>query len=170
MGRATLMAALVAASLAGAARAQDAGATTPEEPKPTVQEQMLLRGRNRSLLHPSDPLKIGGREQDGNDMRAGTTALQRGKISAAGVNGDDTYQRAIAMVENRAVYTRPPTRAPLDDTQVATASRKASSNARRASSTSTDDPPPSSNMPWAIGGIVAATLAVAGWMYVRRRG
>lgn len=170
MGRTTFMAVVLTASLASIARAQDAGSTTPAEPKPTVQEQVMLRGRNRALLHPSDPLKISGREQDGNEMRSGTTALQNGTTATAGVNGDDTYQRAIAMVENREVFTRPPARKQLGDPQVASPSREASSSAARKPSSAKEAPLPSSNMPWAIGGIVAAALAVSGWLFVRRSG
>ncbi len=167
MERTILMAAVVTASLASIARAQEP-APTDTEPRPTVQEQVLLRGRNRTLLHPTDPLKVSGREQDGNEMRSGTTALQRGQTATAGVNGDESYQRAIAMVENRTVYTRPPSRAPLAEAQVAARSGTAKASTPRTPGTAKDAPIPSSNMPWAVGGIVAAAIAFAGWLFVRR--
>lgn len=167
MGRTTFMAVVVAASLASVARAQESGSPAAE-PKPTAQEQVLLRGRNRTLLHPADPLKVSGREQDGNEMRAGTAALQRGQTATAGVNGDETYQRAIAMVESRTVYTNPPARAPLADAQIAATSGSAKSSTPRKPGAAKDAPLPSSNLPWAVGGIVAAAIAFAGWLFVRR--
>lgn len=170
MSRTAVVLVVALAGIAPVTRAQGSAPESPAEPKPTVQEQVMLRGRNRALLHPSEPLKIGGREQDGNDMRSGTTALQRGKTATAGVDGDDTYERAIAMVENRAVFSTPPTRAAGETASAASAARKASSDRQRKAGAIDDSPRPSSNMPWAIGGLVAAALAVFGWLFVRNRG
>lgn len=170
MSRAAVVLVVALAGITPVTRAQDASLESQAEPKPTVQEQVMLRGRNRALLHPSEPLKIGGREQDGNDMRSGTTALQRGKTATAGVDGDDTYERALAMVENRAVFSTPPTRGSAQTVTGASAARKEAADTKRKAGASEDSPRPSSNMPWAIGGLVAAALAVFGWLFVRNRG
>lgn len=150
-------------------RAQDAVPAQEVEARPTVQEQVLLRGRNRAMLHPSDPLSIGGREQGENQMRAGTSALQRGKTATGGVSGDDNYRRAIAMVESRAKFSVPPTRVALEsEVGDAVVARDTKSPARTGTATTTTVPA-SSNMPWAIGGVIAGALAIASWFCVRNR-
>lgn len=151
------------------ARAQDPATTPMVEPKPTVQEQVLLRGRNRALLHPSEPLNLTGREQGENEMRSGTTALQRGNTATAGVNGDDTYRRAIAMIESRAVFTRPPTRAAIGTTGVDRETEVRTRTPKHTGAAAKNPAPASSNMPWAIGGVVAFALAVSAWLFVRNR-
>ncbi|MCY2959635.1 MAG: hypothetical protein NTY35_05655 [Planctomycetota bacterium] len=157
------------ASLSVMASAQGTDPASQPEAKPTVQEQMLLRGRNRAVLHPSDPLKVGGREQEGNEMRAGTTALQQGKTATAGVKGDDTYARAIAMVDGRAVYSRPPRRESLTASSTSRSAPEKASGASHGTSAGEDSPRPSSNMPWALGGLGAAALALFAWLFVRNR-
>jgi len=152
------------------APAQDAAPTPEVEPRPTVQEQVLLRGRNRAMLHPSEPLAIGGREQGDNQMRAGTSALQRGRTATGGVSGDDNYLRAVAMVESRAMFTTPPTRTVLASDTPTAESAETSEQPSRATPVTKTPTPASSNMPWAMGGVVAAALAFAGWMCVRNRG
>ncbi len=170
MSRTAVVLVVALAGITPVTSAQDAAPESQAEPQATVQEHVMLRGRNRALLHPSEPLKIGGREQDGNDMRSGTTALQRGMTRTAGVDLDDTYERAIAMVENRTVFSTPPTRVSAQSSSAANAARKATAGSKRKAGSTDRSPLPSSNMPWAIGGLVAAALAVFGWLFVRNRG
>jgi len=169
MFRATL--AMVLVCTAPVVRAQDVDLAQEAEAVPTVQEQVLLRGRNRAMLHPSDPLVIGGREQGDNEMRSGTSALKRGKTATGGVSGDDSYRRAIAMVESRTMFTTPPLRTVLAS-EVGTVedARPSEKEKRSRAAPATKVPAPaSSNMPWAIGGVVAAAVAFASWICMRNR-
>jgi len=159
----------LAIGLAPLGSAQEASAEVQVEPVPTVQEQVMLRGRSRSLLHPSEPLKLGGLEDEGNDMRSGTTALQRGNTKTAGVDGDENYERAIAMVEGRALYTSPPKRVSGTNASAGNTDAKATAKKQRKPRSNEDAPRPSDNMPWALGGLAAAALCIFGWLFVRNR-
>lgn len=169
MRRGVLALVVAVAGITQVGHAQGAVPAEILEAKPTVQDQVLLRGRNRATLHPSEPLKIEGREQGENDMRSGTSALQRGKTATGGVSRDDNYRRAIAMVESRAMFTAPPIRASLgaegSDVEVERHPRSPA----RTGIAAKGPAPASSNMPWALGGVVAAALAISGWLFVHNR-
>jgi hypothetical protein len=139
------------------------------EPGPTAQENSILRQRGRAIMHPSDPLKLSGLEQDDNAMRAGTTALQRGRTLTAGSDQDENYLRALAMVENRATYSTSPARAPLPGAEAGedeADSPAQESSARPAGPVETD---PSTKRAWEIGTGIAAALTILAWFYTSRR-
>jgi hypothetical protein len=160
---------LVVAAASRDARAQDAD---PAE-RPVVVtpgEEALLRSRNRAGLHPSNPLKIAGREQDGNDLRSKTPALQRGNTATASVDGDDAYARALAMVEERKSFEAPPVRANATPTLASeAAAARARRKAERASTAAQDGNGSSSRLPWVLGGFAAAAILVLGWITLRPR-
>jgi len=64
----------------------------------------ILRQRYRPALHPGDPLRIVGNEQDGNQLRARTPLLARGEHTPLQVDIEASYQRALAMYGDGAVY------------------------------------------------------------------
>lgn len=73
----------------------------------------VLRQRNREALNPApDPLRVIGLEQEGNDLRSRTPALLKGDLSAALLDPDAAYERALALYEDRTLNGTPPPRAP----------------------------------------------------------
>jgi hypothetical protein len=68
-------------------RAQDAPA----------EDSAPLREHYRPALHPGDPLRIVGLEQDGNELRARTPVLARGEHEPLQVDGEASYRRALAL-------------------------------------------------------------------------
>lgn len=82
-------AALAATVLGGSAlRAQDG--VQPEE-------LTLLREHYRPALHPADPLRIVGLEQDGKGPRARMPLLARGEHEPQQVDAEASYQRALGL-------------------------------------------------------------------------
>lgn len=166
-----LLAALLAVAAASThARAQE---VDPAE-RPVVLtpgEEALLRSRSRAGMHPSNPLKISGREQDGNDLRSKTPALERGNTATASVDGDEAYTRAIAMVESRTRFQAPPARVNATETfaSAAAAARASRKAAQRASDAAQDGGGSSPRLPWVLGGFAAAAILVLGWITLRPR-
>ncbi|MCC6405547.1 MAG: hypothetical protein IT453_00175 [Planctomycetes bacterium] len=92
------------ALLANDARSQELPPTTAERgAKPA--DVVLLRERNRESLHPGDPLRIVGREQDSNDLRSRTPALAKTDAAIVYVDQDEAYRRKLAMYADRARFT-----------------------------------------------------------------
>ncbi|MBI5432775.1 MAG: hypothetical protein HZA52_08100 [Planctomycetes bacterium] len=95
---------LCLALLANEARSQDSPPTTAERgAKPA--DVVLLRERNREALHPGDPLRLVGREQDSNDLRGRTPALAKTDGAVVYVDQDEAYRRKLAMYADRARFT-----------------------------------------------------------------
>jgi hypothetical protein len=64
---------------------------------PAPEDSTALREHYRPTLHPGDPLRIVGLEQDGNDLRAKTPVLARGEHEPRQVDGEASYRRALAL-------------------------------------------------------------------------
>jgi len=94
------------------ARAQEA----ESEPyyHPTAKDKQLLFEREKSRIHPGDPLRIIGLEQEGNDIRSRTSALTRNAAGPRGMSEDENYQRQLALYGDRAKFDRPPTPVSLE--------------------------------------------------------
>ncbi|MBK7875841.1 MAG: hypothetical protein IPJ77_08825 [Planctomycetes bacterium] len=122
----------------------------PTAPELTVPEvDSLLRGRNRGTLHPGNPLELSPRAARGADGPA-----------PALVGADASYQRALAMYDQRARFHEPLPRADGAAEQAAPVQGRG----RRAV---TEAMPAAPNREWiAFAGIVAVVLG-AGW-YLRR--
>jgi hypothetical protein len=104
---------LVAAwAVASVAHAQDALPPTTAEMKPTAADEAVLRERNREALHPGDPLRLSGREENGNDLRSRTPALAHTDREIVYVDEDEAYRRKLAMYEEGARFTVALPRAP----------------------------------------------------------
>jgi hypothetical protein len=99
--------ALVAAVVLVAADAYAQKPAPPRTPTETDRANELLYERNRSLMHPGDPLLLMGREQGDNEMRARTPALAQGDRSIAHVDPAENYARALALYEDRATFHQP---------------------------------------------------------------
>ncbi len=113
---------LVAALLAlqGAARAQTkpSGDEHPAPPparhahadaEPSAQESdLILTQRVRSAIHPGDPLHVVGNEQEGNDLRSRTPALERTDHRAREVDEAELPARTRAAYADRALFSAPP--------------------------------------------------------------
>lgn len=99
--RRTAWVALAALTLAMPASAQRGSGNTVDH------TEALLHERNRSAMHPGDPLKIVGLEQGGNNIRASTPMLEQSDRVAAMVNPDENYRRTIAMYEDGATFQQP---------------------------------------------------------------
>ena len=107
--RRTALIVCACASLLGGARvafAQKGSIGAAEESRAT---QAILRERNRTTLHPGDPLKISGIDQGENDIRSRTPALANSDRTAAMLEPEEHYRRTIAMYEDRALFPEPPT-------------------------------------------------------------
>lgn len=169
--RDTVITALLVASVAAPARAQD---SDPAEHSPAVSatEDSVLRSRMRSGLHPDQPLRLRGREIDGNDMRSITPALRRGDTTTRGVERDDAYARTVAMYDQRARFHGPAARSAVAAAAVAgdvVADARAEA-AEPVAQPASSAPASSRWSPgWVLGGIAAAVLALVGWMAVRAR-
>ncbi len=79
------------------------GKSKDREPSPASQ-QGVLKERDRGLMHPGDPLKLIGIEQQGNDIRSRTPALARSDRFNASVDADENYRRTLAMYESGASF------------------------------------------------------------------
>jgi len=89
------------------ARAQEAESEPYYEP--TAKDKQLLFEREKSRIHPGDPLRIIGLEQEGNDIRSRTSALTRNTAGPRGMSDDENYQRQLALYGDRARFDKPPT-------------------------------------------------------------
>lgn len=160
---------LILAACTTAAQAQASSLPAEHEPTPTVQERILLRQRGRSVMHPSDPLALSGLEQNGNDMRAGTPALQRGSTTPTTRQEDEAYLRAIAMVETRAVFHTPPKRSDtaFRPTIATHPGEAAGSHRTRGDQQDTATTGPSAGL--TLGAVGAAVLAIVMWTITHRR-
>ncbi len=116
------LAAACAAALGGSPlRAQQAPAAPPPAKEEAVQERSTedssdvpqpadieaLRQHYRPALHPGDPLRIVGNEQDGNQLRENTPLLGRGEHASLQVDIEASYQRALAMYGDGASFHSP---------------------------------------------------------------
>ena len=72
-----------------------AGASAQDDIDQRVFE--LLNERNREDMHPGNPLKLVGVEQEGNSFRERTPALLNGDIVAALVDPEENRARRLAM-------------------------------------------------------------------------
>jgi len=99
--------ALVAAAVLVATDAYAQRPTLPRTPTETDRANDLLYERNRSVMHPGDPLLLVGREQGDNDMRARTPALAQGDRSIARVDPAENYARTLALYEDCATFHQP---------------------------------------------------------------
>jgi hypothetical protein len=75
---------------------------------PTAKDKALLFEREKSRIHPGDPLRIIGCEQEGNDIRSRTSALTRNTAGPRGMSEDENYQRQLALYGDRARFDTPP--------------------------------------------------------------
>lgn len=146
-----------------------AGWAQDSEPSVSIQEKNLLRLRGRAVMHPANPLELSGLEQHDNSMRAGTSALQRGDVATAGSDQDENYARAIAMVEDRAVFSRPPARATLPCADPIESEEDRSGSQTPARTEAQVEVDRSIGRPWEIGAGIAAALTVAAWAFTCRR-
>ncbi len=135
----------------------------------SLQEKNLLRLRGRAVMHPANPLELSGLEQRDNSMRAGTSALQRGDTATAGSDQDENYARAMAMIEDRAVYSTAPTRASLPGAEPIESEAGVAGPNARARPKSNVDVDRSLGRPWEIGAGIVAALTVAAWFVTGRR-
>jgi hypothetical protein len=67
----------------------------------------VLAGRNRSRMHPGDPLVIVGEEQGDNDLRSKTPVLAQSDRAVSYVNQDENRRRTLAMYESGATFHDP---------------------------------------------------------------
>jgi len=73
------------------------GATPLCAQEPSAEELEPLREHYRPALHPGDPLRLVGLEQDGNELRAKTPLLARGELEPLQVDIEASYQRALGL-------------------------------------------------------------------------
>lgn len=66
----------------------------------------LLNERDREDMHPGNPLKLVGVEQEGNSFRQRTPALMNGDLVAALVDPEANRARRLAMYESTARVNR----------------------------------------------------------------
>jgi hypothetical protein len=101
-----------------ATAAKKPGAPAPQQQPPTpeksagaeqvrAEDEHVLSGRNRSSMHPGDPLSVVGREQSGNEVRSKTPALAKSDRVAALVDTEENYRRTLAMYESHAIFHTP---------------------------------------------------------------
>jgi hypothetical protein len=64
-------------------------------------------GRDRDMLHPGDPLRIVGIEQEENAIRARTPALERSDRRVALVQEDELRERKLAMFSGATLRVAP---------------------------------------------------------------
>lgn len=82
----------------------------PEEPSgyDRIRIERLLAERERGAMHPSsEPTRLVGREQDGNDLRSKTPALINSDRLQHAVDPDELRQRTLAMYEEGASFHLP---------------------------------------------------------------
>ncbi len=176
--RALLFAAASTSALCGAPlRAQQPPAEPPpakdelaQEPSkegssdvPQPADIEALRQHYRPTLHPGDPLRIGGNEQDGNQLRVNTPLLARGEHTPLQVDIEASYQRALAMYGDGAQF-----HSPLPPAQ------KGEPAARLRSPRETA-PEPAPKMrgpeatPWSVLAGVSVSVLLLVWFFVRVR-
>jgi hypothetical protein len=73
------------------------------------EQKTILRDRNRSSLHPGDPLAIVGVEEGDNDIRSRTPALMHSDRHAGVVDVDREHQRRLALFEGGGLKLEPVT-------------------------------------------------------------
>ncbi len=100
-----LLVLLALVPLAGA-RAQEGETEAPYVA--TSKDKALLFEREKARIHPGDPMRIIGLEQEGNDIRSRTSALTRNTAGPRGMAEDENYQRQLALYGDRAKFDRPP--------------------------------------------------------------
>lgn len=71
------------------------------------EDEHTLQERNRSSMHPGDPLTLVGREQGDNEVRSKTPALAKSDRAAALVDFDENYRRTLAMYESHTMFHAP---------------------------------------------------------------
>jgi hypothetical protein len=81
---------------------------------PADQLEPLLHGRERSLLHPGEPLRVVGNEEDGNGFRDRTPMLAGAEGIASSVDLQELRDRRLAMYTGRERFHSPPTRQTQD--------------------------------------------------------
>lgn len=82
----------------------------PEEPSgyDRIRIERLLAERERGAMHPSsEPTRLVGREQDGNDLRSKTPALINSDRLQHAVDPEELRQRTLAMYEEGATFHHP---------------------------------------------------------------
>jgi hypothetical protein len=148
--------------LAGSASAQRTGTKAGGATRDSSED--LLRERNRSAMHPGDPLKIVGLEQGGNDIRAGTPALANSDRAVALVRTDVNYQRTLAMYADGATFNQPLPLSSPPPTRMESTTANGSSRSHASSSVPSDAT--ASDWPWVIGlGLVALVM-----LWLQKRG
>jgi hypothetical protein len=81
---------------------------SPEETdRSIIKTQALLPSRNRATMHPGEPLKLIGVEQNENDIRSSTPALKQSDRAVTIVNADENYKRTLAMYDKGAKFGAP---------------------------------------------------------------
>jgi len=95
------------ASAGGGAHAQSVSKSDGESANAAGRTSDFLPGRNRSRMHPGDPLVIVGIEQGDNDIRSRTPVLEQSDRAATFVNPDENYRRTLAMYDQGASFHEP---------------------------------------------------------------
>lgn len=138
---------------------------TPHKPTDAEKTSDLLYQRNRSLMHPGDPLLLMGREQGDNDIRSRTPALAQGDRSITRVDPAENYARTLAMYEDRATFRAPlaaVTPSPDDDS----APRPAPT--RAVPKPAAEQPAkPLSDWPWLLA--LGLPMGVVAWFFSRSK-
>ena len=79
----------------------------PRENASNADIENVLGARNRSAMHPGNPLEIVGLEQGANEIRSRTPALQSSDHAVAILNSDEMHERALAMYTSGAQFSQP---------------------------------------------------------------
>jgi len=143
-------------------QAQDQAAQTVDQA-----DVDTLRTRMRSTMHPGDPLRLVGNDEEGNDLRASTPALARGTHDPALVDSEANYQRALAMYGDGTHFHTPLPRAPGSEPDPITPRPKTRRNAPIVEEAPADRGPAAA--PWSVlSGLLVSGLLLA-WFFVRVR-
>lgn len=139
-----------------------------QEPGPSGHQLRALEERARDELHPSeDPLVVVGREQAGNDLRARTPALARGKLVAAAIDPVAAYERALALYAEGATFHAPP--ATLDQPAGKPEKRRSRGTPQSAASQSVTAPSTADPSPWWRSSLPAFLTGVLVLLFFYRR-
>lgn len=161
----SLLLVLMALVPLASARAQDA----ESEPyyQPTAKDKQLLFEREKSRIHPGDPLRIIGLEQEGNDIRSRTSALTRNTAGPRGMSEDENYQRQLALYGDRATFDKPPRSVALE-VDVASLDVAPQRSALPVAATEETTPESSSSSNLLLGSAIAVVLIAALVVWWRR--